>query len=118
MFMYVCVFVKFTDMLGLSCVEEFICKYYRLLVSMLLPHCIRRPKCKGILVCISNVTRKPIAQLFTASFLRIYAHVRLTEEATIANACIDLVSKCTGSSLSKLMNTDVKVFEYIIILIY
>lgn len=93
----------------MSCVEEFICKYYRLLVSMLLPYCIKKPECKGILVCIVRVTNKTISQLFIASFLRIYAHVRLNEETAIGNACIDLVLKCTGCTLSRLMNTDVKV---------
>lgn len=96
-------------MLGFSCVQEFICKYYRLLVTMILPYCVKAPLCKGLIVSISKITRKPVTNLFVVSFLRIYTHIYLTEDSEIGNACIEFIGKCTGSSLSKLMNTDVKV---------
>ncbi|TMW41881.1 hypothetical protein DOY81_013039, partial [Sarcophaga bullata] len=98
----------FTKMLGFSCVQEFICKYYRLLVTMILPYCVKEPLCKGLIVSISKITRKPVSSLFVVSFLRIYTHIYLTEDAEIGNACIEFIGKCTGASLSKLMNTDVK----------
>ena len=98
----------FTKMLGFSCVQEFICKYYRLLVTMILPYCVKEPLCKGLIVSISKITRKPVNSLFVVSFLRIYTHIYLTEDAEIGNACIEFIGKCTGASLSKLMNTDVK----------
>ncbi|XP_073836714.1 ATR serine/threonine kinase meiotic 41 [Musca autumnalis] len=98
----------FTKMLGFACVQEFICKYYRLLVTMILPYCVKEPRCKGLLISISKITRKPVNNLFIVSFLRIYTHIYLTEEPEIGNRCIELIGKCTGASLSKLMNTDVK----------
>ncbi|XP_065362796.1 serine/threonine-protein kinase ATR [Calliphora vicina] len=98
----------FTKMLGFSCVQEFICKYYRLLVTMILPYCVKAPLCKGLIVSISKITRKPVPNLFVVSFLRIYTHIYLTEDSEIGNACIEFIGKCTGASLSKLMNTDVK----------
>ncbi|KAM7348674.1 ATR serine/threonine kinase meiotic 41 isoform 2-T2 [Cochliomyia hominivorax] len=98
----------FTKMLGFSCVQEFICKYYRLLVTMILPYCVKAPLCKGLIVSISKITRKPVTNLFVVSFLRIYTHIYLTEDSEIGNACIEFIGKCTGASLSKLMNTDVK----------
>lgn len=100
---------QFTKMLGFACVQEFICKYYRLLVTMILPYCVKEPRCKGLLISISKITRKPVNNLFIVSFLRIYTHIYLTEEPEIGNRCIELIGKCTGASLSKLMNTDVKV---------
>ncbi|XP_026848306.1 serine/threonine-protein kinase ATR [Drosophila persimilis] len=97
-----------TKMLGFSCVQEFTCKYHRLLTAMVLPHCIVEPRCKGVLVLIAKQLRKPIATLFTISFLRLYTHVYLTEEPELANSCIQLVVSCTQSSLQQLMNADVK----------
>lgn len=96
-------------MLGFSCVQEFTCKYHRFLTAMVLPHCIVEPRCKGVLVLIAKQLRKPIATLFSTSFLRIYTHVYLTEEPELANSCIELVVSCTKSSLQQLMNADVKV---------
>ncbi|XP_011187821.2 serine/threonine-protein kinase ATR [Zeugodacus cucurbitae] len=106
----------FTKMLGFSCVQEFICRYYRLLTTMILPYCVKEPLCKGLIVCISKVTRKPISTIFVASFLRIYTHIYLTEEAEVGNKCIELIVRCTEFSLKKLMNTDVKqtVSEFLI----
>ncbi|XP_067639107.1 serine/threonine-protein kinase ATR [Eurosta solidaginis] len=106
----------FTKMLGFSCVQEFICRYYRLLTTMILPYCVKEPLCKGLIVCISKVTRKPISTIFVASFLRIYTHIYLTEEAEIGNECIELIVRCTDFSLKRLMNTDVKqtVSEFLI----
>ncbi|XP_039959425.1 serine/threonine-protein kinase ATR [Bactrocera tryoni] len=106
----------FTKMLGFSCVQEFICRYYRLLTTMILPYCVKEPLCKGLIVCISKVTRKPISSIFVASFLRIYTHIYLTEEAEVGNKCIELIVRCTDFSLKKLMNTDVKqtVSEFLI----
>ncbi|EDV36459.1 uncharacterized protein Dana_GF12969 [Drosophila ananassae] len=97
-----------TKMLGFSCVQEFTCKYHRLLTAMVLPHCIVEPRCKGVLVLIAKQLRKPIATLFSTSFLRIYTHVYLTEDPELANNCIELVVSCTQSSLQQLMNADVK----------
>ncbi|XP_034652037.1 serine/threonine-protein kinase ATR [Drosophila subobscura] len=97
-----------TKMLGFSCVQEFTCKYHRLLTAMVLPHCIVEPRCKGVLVLIAKQLRKPIATLFTISFLRLYTHVYLTEEPELSNSCIQLVVSCTQSSLQELMNADVK----------
>lgn len=100
---------QLTKMLGFSCVQEFTCKYHRLLTAMVLPHCIVEPRCKGVLVLIAKQLRKPIATLFSTSFLRIYTHVYLTEDPELANNCIELVVSCTQSSLQQLMNADVKV---------
>uniref|UniRef100_W8C8V5 Serine/threonine-protein kinase ATR n=1 Tax=Ceratitis capitata TaxID=7213 RepID=W8C8V5_CERCA len=106
----------FTKMLGFSCVQEFICRYYRLLTTMILPYCVKEPLCKGLIVSISKVTRKSISTMFVASFLRIYTHIYLTEEAEVGNKCIELIVRCTDFSLNKLMNTDVKqtVSEFLI----
>ncbi|XP_016978995.2 serine/threonine-protein kinase ATR [Drosophila rhopaloa] len=97
-----------TKMLGFTCVQEFTCKYHRLLTAMVLPHCIIEPRSKGVLVLIAKQLRKPIATLFSTSFLRLYTHVYLTEEPELANSCIELVVSCTQSSLQQLMNADVK----------
>ncbi|XP_017126550.1 serine/threonine-protein kinase ATR [Drosophila elegans] len=97
-----------TKMLGFTCVQEFTCKYHRLLTAMVLPHCIVEPRCKGVLVLIAKQLRKPIATLFSTSFLRLYTHVYLTEDPELANSCIELVVSCTQSSLQQLMNADVK----------
>lgn len=96
-------------MLGFSCVQEFICKYYRLLVAMILPYCVKEPRCKGLIISISKMTRKPVSNLFVVSFLRTYSHIYLTEHFEVGNACIDLIIKCTGTDLNHLMNADVKV---------
>ncbi|XP_037936555.1 serine/threonine-protein kinase ATR [Teleopsis dalmanni] len=105
-----------TKMLGFSCAAEFICKYHRLLTTFILPLCIKEPRCKGLIVQISIVTQKPIDKLFFTSFLRIYSHIYLTEDEIVVNKCVDLIVKCTGSSLQTLMNTDVKqtVSEFLI----
>jgi len=106
-------------MLGFTCVQEFTCKYQRLVTAMVLPHCILEPRCKGVLVLIAKQMRKPIATWFSTSFLRIYTHVYLTEDPELANSCIELVVSCTQSSLQQLMNADVKVGHcYIIITLY
>nr|XP_016925337.1 serine/threonine-protein kinase ATR [Drosophila suzukii] len=97
-----------TKMLGFTCVQEFTCKYQRLVTAMVLPHCILEPRCKGVLVLIAKQMRKPIATWFSTSFLRIYTHVYLTEDPELANSCIELVVSCTQSSLQQLMNADVK----------
>ncbi|KAH8403296.1 hypothetical protein KR222_009973 [Zaprionus bogoriensis] len=94
--------------LGFSCVQEFICKYHRLLTALVLPYCIREPRCCGVFLLISKQLRKPIAELFSMSFLRLYAHVHLSEEPEVAQRCIQLVVSCTESSLQQLMNADVK----------
>ncbi|XP_046866089.1 serine/threonine-protein kinase ATR [Drosophila willistoni] len=97
-----------SKMLGFSCVQEFTCKYHRLLTTMVLPYCMKEPRCKGVLLLISKQLRKPISTLFATSFLRIYTHVHLTETPELANSCIDFVVNCTKSSLQQLMNADVK----------
>ncbi|XP_060666680.1 serine/threonine-protein kinase ATR isoform X1 [Drosophila nasuta] len=97
-----------SKMLGFSCVQEFICKYHRLLTTLVLPYCIREPRCKGVFVLMSKQLGKPISALFSISFLRLYTHVYLTEQPEIANRCIELVASCTKSSLQQLMNADVK----------
>ncbi|XP_033169456.1 serine/threonine-protein kinase ATR [Drosophila mauritiana] len=97
-----------TKMLGFTCVQEFTCKYHRLLTAMVLPHCVVNPRCKGVLVLIAKQMQKHIGTLFSISFLRIYTHVFLTEEPELANSCIELVVSCTQSSLQQLMNADVK----------
>ncbi|XP_034474679.1 serine/threonine-protein kinase ATR [Drosophila innubila] len=95
-------------MLGFSCVQEFTCKYHRLLTTLVLPYCIREPRCKGVFVLIAKQLHKPIASLFSISFLRLYTHVYLTEQPELANCCIELVVSCTKSTLQQLMNADVK----------
>ncbi|XP_017860221.1 PREDICTED: serine/threonine-protein kinase ATR [Drosophila arizonae] len=97
-----------TRMLGYSCVQEFTCKYHRLLTTLILPYCIKEPRCKGVFVLISKQVHKPIAALFSTSFLRLYAHVHLSEPPELANRCIELVASCTQSTLQELMNADVK----------
>ncbi|XP_017063687.2 serine/threonine-protein kinase ATR [Drosophila eugracilis] len=97
-----------SKMLGFTCVQEFTCKYHRLVTAMVLPHCIVEPRSKGVLVLIAKQLRKPISTLFSISFLRLYTHVYLTEEPELANSCIELVVSCTQSSLQQLMNADVK----------
>uniref|UniRef100_A0A1A9WZ82 Serine/threonine-protein kinase ATR n=1 Tax=Glossina brevipalpis TaxID=37001 RepID=A0A1A9WZ82_9MUSC len=98
----------FINTLGFSCVQEYICKYYRLLVAMIMPYCVKEPRCKGLIISISKITRKPIANLFAVSFLRTYSHIYLTEAPAVGNACVDLIMKCTGTDLTNLMNADVK----------
>ncbi|KAH8372589.1 hypothetical protein KR009_000145 [Drosophila setifemur] len=97
-----------SKMLGFSCIQEFTCNYHRLLTAMVLPHCIVDPRCNGVLMLIAKQMRKPIATLFSISFLRLYTHVYLAENPNIANSCIALVVSCTQSSLQQLMNADVK----------
>ncbi|KAH8378097.1 hypothetical protein KR093_009279 [Drosophila rubida] len=97
-----------SKMLGFYCVQEFTCKYHRLLTTLVLPYCIREPRCKGVFVLMSKQLQKPISALFSISFLRLYTHVYLTEEPEIANRCIELVTSCTNSTLQQLMNADVK----------
>ncbi|XP_030382288.1 serine/threonine-protein kinase ATR [Scaptodrosophila lebanonensis] len=97
-----------TKMLGFSCVQEFTCKYHRLLTTMVLPYCIKEPRCKGVIVLIAKQLRKPVSALFATSFLRLYTHVYLTEKPALGNRCVDLVVSCTSSSLQQLMNADVK----------
>ncbi|KAH8263542.1 hypothetical protein KR044_010268 [Drosophila immigrans] len=97
-----------SKMLGFSCVQEFTCKYHRLLTTLVLPYCIREPRCKGVFVLMSKQLQKPISQLFSISFLRLYTHVYLTEKPELANRCIELVASCTNSTLQQLMNADVK----------
>ncbi|ALC39342.1 mei-41 [Drosophila busckii] len=100
--------LQLTKMLGFSCVQEFTCKYHRLLTTLILPHCIKEPRCKGVFVLIAKQLHKPVAALFEMSFLRLYTHVYLTETTELANRCVELVSSCTKSTLQQLMNADVK----------
>ncbi|XP_030556756.1 serine/threonine-protein kinase ATR [Drosophila novamexicana] len=97
-----------TKMLGFSCVQEFTCKYHRLLTALVLPYCIKEPRCKGVFVLIAKQLHKPVASLFSTSFLRLYAHVYLSEPPELANRCIELVASCTQSTVQQLMNADVK----------
>ncbi|XP_055902742.1 serine/threonine-protein kinase ATR [Eupeodes corollae] len=103
-------------MLGFLCSQEFICKYYKILTAMILPYCVKEDRCKGLLVQISQATDNSISHILTASFLNIYSHIYLNESPEIGNKCIDLLVRCTGSSLSSLMHTDVRqtVSEFLI----
>ncbi|XP_055847877.1 serine/threonine-protein kinase ATR isoform X1 [Episyrphus balteatus] len=103
-------------MLGFLCSQEFICKYYKILTAMILPYCVKEDRCKGLLVQLSQATDNSISHILTASFLNIYSHIYLNESAEIGNKCIDLLVRCTGSSLSSLMHTDVRqtVSEFLI----
>lgn len=96
-------------MLGFYCVQEFVCKYHRLLTTLVLPYSIEEPRCKGVFVLIAKQLKKPVASLFSISFLRLYTHIYLTEKPELANRCIELVVSCTQSTLQQLMNADVKV---------
>ncbi|XP_055847879.1 serine/threonine-protein kinase ATR isoform X3 [Episyrphus balteatus] len=107
---------RLVTMLGFLCSQEFICKYYKILTAMILPYCVKEDRCKGLLVQLSQATDNSISHILTASFLNIYSHIYLNESAEIGNKCIDLLVRCTGSSLSSLMHTDVRqtVSEFLI----
>lgn len=80
---------------------------------MLMPYCFKYPACKGLIKSISRITQKPISQLLSASFLRTYAHVRITENMEIGNACIEMIGRYSGNTVRNLMNADVKVSHLI-----
>lgn len=107
---------ELVTMLGFQCSQEFICKYYKIITAMILPYCVKEDQCKGLLVQLSQATDNSISHILTASFLNIYSHIYLKESPEIGNKCIDLLVRCTGSSLSSLMHTDVRqtVSEFLI----
>lgn len=87
---------------------EFITKYYKIVLAMLLPWCIKRPKCVSLLQELSELSRTDITVLLSRSFSTIYPCLFINESVTITNQCIDYIITNTGNTLVHLLQSDVK----------
>ncbi|XP_055592827.1 serine/threonine-protein kinase ATR-like [Uranotaenia lowii] len=87
---------------------EFINKYYKIILAMLLPWCIKRPSCVNLLQELANIIRKEKTMVLSNSFLTIYPYLFINEPANITNQCIDFIMTNTGNTLVRLLHSDIK----------
>ncbi|XP_058457566.1 serine/threonine-protein kinase ATR isoform X2 [Malaya genurostris] len=87
---------------------EFAAKHYKIILAMLLPWCIKRPKCEKLLQELADLIRNDKTVLLSRSFLTIYPYLFINEPANITNQCIDYIMKNTGNTLVHLLQSDIK----------
>ncbi|XP_055529516.1 serine/threonine-protein kinase ATR-like [Wyeomyia smithii] len=87
---------------------EFITKYYKIVLAMLLPWCVKRPKCIALLQELSELIRTDITVLLSKSFSTIYPYLFINETPVITNQCIDYIITNTGNTLVHLLQSDIK----------
>ncbi|XP_065080234.1 serine/threonine-protein kinase ATR-like [Ochlerotatus camptorhynchus] len=87
---------------------KFVTKYYKIILAMLLPWCVKRPKCEHLLQELANMTRRDKKLMLSGSFLTIYPYLFINEPANITNQCIDYIMTNTGITLVHLLHSDIK----------
>ncbi|XP_062565656.1 serine/threonine-protein kinase ATR-like [Armigeres subalbatus] len=87
---------------------NFVTKYYKIILAMLLPWCVKRPKCEDLLQELANIIRRDTTLLLSNSFLTVYPYLFINESASITNQCIDYIMKNTGNTLVHLLHSDIK----------
>ncbi|XP_053684897.1 serine/threonine-protein kinase ATR-like [Sabethes cyaneus] len=87
---------------------EFLTKYYKIVLAMLLPWCVKRPKCAPLLQELCEIIRTDITVLLSKSFSTIYPYLFINESAAITNQCIDYIITNTGNTLVHLLQSDIK----------
>ncbi|XP_029733989.2 serine/threonine-protein kinase ATR-like [Aedes albopictus] len=87
---------------------KFATKYYKIILAMLLPWCVKRPKCEKLLDELTNIIRRDKAVLLSGSFLTVYPYLFINEPANITNQCIDYIMTNTGNTLVHLLHSDIK----------
>ncbi|XP_053674519.1 serine/threonine-protein kinase ATR [Anopheles nili] len=87
---------------------DFVSKQYKIMMAMLLPWCLKLPKCENLLREISVIVRKDLVAMLSASFLTIYTYLFISETVDITNQCIEYIMKLTGNSFFHLLHSDIK----------
>ncbi|XP_035792224.1 serine/threonine-protein kinase ATR-like [Anopheles albimanus] len=87
---------------------EFVGKHYKIMMAMLLPWCLRYPKCDELLRELAAIVRKELVAMLSMSFLTIYTYLFISEETEVTYRCIDYIMKLTGNSFCRLLHSDIK----------
>ncbi|XP_049538761.1 serine/threonine-protein kinase ATR-like [Anopheles darlingi] len=87
---------------------EFVGKHYKIMMAMLLPWCLRYPKCDELLRELAAIVRKDLVAMLSMSFLTIYTYLFISEETEVTYRCIDYIMKLTGNSFCRLLHSDIK----------
>ncbi|XP_052873346.1 serine/threonine-protein kinase ATR [Anopheles cruzii] len=87
---------------------EFVSKYYKLMMAMLVPWCLRFPKCEDLLREMAVIVRKDLVVMLSVSFLTIYTYLFISESADVTKRSIDYIIKLTGNSFFHLLHSDIK----------
>uniref|UniRef100_A0A182Q7R9 Serine/threonine-protein kinase ATR n=1 Tax=Anopheles farauti TaxID=69004 RepID=A0A182Q7R9_9DIPT len=88
--------------------EDFMGKNYKIITAMLLPWCLRFPKCDKLLREVAIIVRKNLAEMLSTSFLTIYTYLCISESVDVTKKCIDYIMKLTGNSFFHLLHSDIK----------
>ncbi|XP_049291273.1 serine/threonine-protein kinase ATR [Anopheles funestus] len=87
---------------------DFVGKHYKIIMAMLLPWCLRLPKCEALLREVAIIMRKDLVAILSISFLTIYTYLFISESVEVTNKCIDYIMKLTGNSFFHLLHSDIK----------
>ncbi|XP_058065656.1 serine/threonine-protein kinase ATR-like [Anopheles bellator] len=87
---------------------EFASKNYKLMMAMLVPWCLRFPKCEDLLREMAVIVRKDLVVMLSVSFLTIYTYLFISESADVTKRSIDYIIKLTGNSFFHLLHSDIK----------
>ncbi|XP_035920016.1 serine/threonine-protein kinase ATR [Anopheles stephensi] len=87
---------------------DFVGKHYKIIMAMLLPWCLRVPKCDDLLREVAIIVRKDLVAMLSVSFLTIYTYLFISESVEITNNCIEYIMKLTGNSFFHLLHSDIK----------
>lgn len=100
-------------MLGFAGTRDFISKNVHRVFAVLIPFAIRWPRVQGLLNEVAQTVQKDLSDALTMSFLTIYPYLVINETPEMSNLCLDFVIRKTGSTLYRLLHTDIKVsFEF------
>lgn len=91
--------------------SQFIREHYGIIVAMLIRPMVEYQKCFGLLQEIGAALQKDVSATISNSFLTIYAHLHLRESPEMLEKCMDFVIGQSGSTLTHLLKSDVKVFS-------
>uniref|UniRef100_A0AAG5CQS0 Serine/threonine-protein kinase ATR n=1 Tax=Anopheles atroparvus TaxID=41427 RepID=A0AAG5CQS0_ANOAO len=87
---------------------DFVCKHYKTMTAMLLPWCLRFPKCEDMLTELAAIIRRDLVAILSTSFLTIYTYLFISETPEVTNRCIEYIMKLTGNSFFQLLHSDIK----------
>ncbi|XP_058118303.1 serine/threonine-protein kinase ATR-like [Anopheles ziemanni] len=87
---------------------DFVGKHYKTMMAMLLPWCLRFPKCDDMLSELAAISRKDLVTILSTSFLTIYTYLFISETPEVTNRCIEYIMKLTGNSFFELLHSDIK----------
>uniref|UniRef100_A0A182NNV9 Serine/threonine-protein kinase ATR n=1 Tax=Anopheles dirus TaxID=7168 RepID=A0A182NNV9_9DIPT len=87
---------------------DFVGKHYKIIMAMLLPWCLRFPRCDSLLREVAIIVRKNLVAMLSTSFLTIYTYLCISETVDVTKKCIDYIMKLTGNSFFHLLHSDIK----------